>query len=54
MVDTAEDAAKIALTMKKPPAARAKKRLCVFCEKPLERWSATTLRCTGCGRNEAL
>ena len=58
VVDTATEAAEAALRMKKlPPTAKiakAKKRVCKFCEGKLERWSATTLRCTGCGRNEAL
>jgi len=54
---TAQAAVHQALAKKKPAEliqAKPKKRFCKFCEKPLERWSATTLRCTGCGRNEAL
>ncbi len=58
VVDTATEAAEAALRMKKlPPTAKiakAKKRVCKFCEGKLERWSATTLRCSACGRNEAL
>lgn len=58
VVDTAKEAAEAALRMKKlPPTAKiakAKKRVCKFCEGKLERWSATTLRCSACGRNEAL
>ena len=57
IVDTAAEAAQVAVSMKKPPAGKkpAKgKRACTFCGKPLEPWSATTMRCTGCGRNEAV
>jgi hypothetical protein len=54
IVDTAKEAADTALKMKKAPATKGKKRECPYCGGKLERWSATTLRCTGCGRNEAL
>jgi hypothetical protein len=56
IVDTAAQAADVALKMKKPAAKKPakEKRACTFCGKPLEPWSATTMRCTGCGRNEAV
>ncbi len=56
VVQTPEEAKQAALQMKKPPAANKpqskEKRECPYCGKPLERWSATMLKCsTGCGRN---
>ena len=54
VVDTAKEAAETALRMKKPPAAKKENRKCKFCGAKMERWSATTLRCTACTRNEAL
>ena len=56
VVATPKEAAQAAAEMKTPPVKKVapKKRLCRFCEKPLERWSATMMRCPGCGRNEAL
>jgi hypothetical protein len=56
IVDTAKEATEAALSMRKAPVAKVKgeKRMCGFCEKPMERWTATKLRCTGCGRNEEI
>jgi hypothetical protein len=54
VVDTAKEAAETALRMKKPPAAKKENRKCKFCGAKMERWSATTLRCTACTRNEAI
>jgi hypothetical protein len=56
---TAVAAAHEALAKKKPAEIvrdmqKKRARKCKFCEKPLERWSATMMRCTGCGRNEAV
>ena len=54
VVDTAKEATETALRMKKPPAAKKENRKCKFCGAKMERWSATTLRCTACTRNEAI
>ena len=56
---TAVAAVHEALAKKKPAEIvrdmqKKRARKCKFCEKPLERWSATMMRCTGCGRNEAV
>ncbi len=58
VVNTPEEAISEALRMRKQTPANKpapkEKRKCQFCGGKMERWSATTLRCTACARNEAL
>jgi hypothetical protein len=58
VVNTSEEAISEALRMRKQTPANKpapkEKRKCQFCGGKMERWSATTLRCTACARNEAL
>jgi hypothetical protein len=58
VVNTSEEAISEALRMRKQTPANKpapkEKRKCQFCGGKMERWSATTLRCTACARNEAI